>query len=205
MPPHPDHEHIKSNAHEHKSGYPFEELQVGNPGKIDSNEAYLHIPDVQDTSKYIPHPFDEHPIHAVQDLSQGDFNKVAEKFASDMQNWHDSEHVKNWGQKIKEEHAGDPEAFKLRGKAKPEKIYDDKDIKTMPHHQHEMPKGFYINMKENKTQHHELKPSDYEHLPKRGKADQPATTQAQPATAQPTAQPKPDWRAKMAQIKSGGQ
>jgi hypothetical protein len=136
MPQHPGHPDYKSSQHE--GGYPFEETLIGNPAKVDAKEAYLHDHDVQSSDKYTPHPFDSHPVHSLADVKQGSFldenDPRLQKFAKDMEQWHESEPSKNWAQKVKEEYAKDPEAFKTRGKNKPTHAFEGINLAEPEHH-----------------------------------------------------------------------
>ena len=132
MPPHEDHADSKRSPH--KGGYPFEEIQLGNPAKIDSKEAYLNITDPGRQEAFVPHPFDEHPIHRYAEDKQDALSpEDMQQFASDMQGWHGSEHNAKWMQNIKDAHAKDPEAFKARGKTKPGHHYEGIPLLDQPH------------------------------------------------------------------------
>jgi hypothetical protein len=131
MKPHGQHPDTESSKH--KGGYPFEEIQLGNPAKVDAKEAHLHIPDVGPQDKYVPHPFDEHPIHEVADLKQDHMTPERMKnFADKMQSWHTSPHNAQWMQNIKDVHAKDPEAFKSRGKVKPPHHFEGLTLQEQP-------------------------------------------------------------------------
>lgn len=132
MAPHEEHADTKKSPH--KGGYPFEEIQLGNPAKIDAKEAYLDLHDVEPQSEYVPHPFDEHPIHEVAEHKQDSMTpEQLEDFAQKMQGWHGSEHNAKWMQSVKDLHAKDPEAFKLRGKTKPGHHYEGIKLLDQPH------------------------------------------------------------------------
>lgn len=139
MPPHPGHPDFKSTTHE--GGYPFEETLLGNPAKVDAKEAYLHDHDVESSDAYTPHPFDYHPIHSLADVKQGSFidehDPRLQKFAKDMEQWHESEPSKKWAEKLKADYQKDPEAFKSRGKTKPAHTYKDLKLQDVePHVKH---------------------------------------------------------------------
>lgn len=132
MAPHEEHADTKKAGH--KGGYPFEEIQLGNPAKIDAKEAYLHLNDIGPQDGYVPHPFDEHPIHGVAEQKQDSMTpEQMQEFADAMQNWQGSEHNAKWMQGIKELHAKDPEAFKARGKAKPGHHFEGIPLLDQPH------------------------------------------------------------------------
>lgn len=139
----PDYRYLEMAPHEghadtakspHKGGYPFEEIQLGSPAKIDAKEAYLHSQDVGKQDAFVPHPFDEHPIHDIAEQSQDDLtpDKMAE-FADAMQNWGGSEHNKKWLEGVKRLHAADPQAFAARGKTKPGHHFEDLPLGEQPH------------------------------------------------------------------------
>src|ERR1035437_1337654 len=132
MPPHE--EHVDSKNSPHKGGYPLEEIQLGNPAKIDAKEAYLHSQDVGPQDEYIPHPFDEHPIHSVAEHKQDSMDPdMMQNFADAMQNWHGSEHNKKWLEGIKQLHANDPQGFVARGKTKPAHHFEGIPLLDQPH------------------------------------------------------------------------
>jgi hypothetical protein len=145
MPPHG--EHPDSETSPHKGGYPFEETQIGNPGKIDTKEAFLAHPEVaEDTQGFTSHPFDFHPVHRIQDMTQDEFANQAEDFADKMHNWHDSEHSKKWTDKVKGDYTKDPEGFKTRGKVKPKHHFEGMELEKMPHHTGAVPKEDVSNL-----------------------------------------------------------
>jgi hypothetical protein len=132
MPPHE--EHADSAKSPHKGGYPFEEIQLGNPAKIDAKEAYLNLQDVDPQDKFTPHPFDEHPIHSFAEDKQDSLSpEEMNDFATKMQDWHGSEHNAKWMQSLKDAHAKDPEAFKNRGKTKPGHHFEGIPLQEQPH------------------------------------------------------------------------
>lgn len=132
MKPHEEHSDTKRSPH--KGGYPFEEIQIGNPAKIDAKEAYLHLHDPGKQDAYVPHPFDEHPIHQVADVPQGNLSPEAlQDIAQKMQDWHGSEHNAKWMQGVKELHGKDPEGFKNRGKQKAKHFYEGIPLQRQPH------------------------------------------------------------------------
>lgn len=132
MAPHEEHSDTKKSPH--KGGYPFEEIQLGNPAKIDAKEAYLHLHDVDPQDKFTPHPFDEHPIHEFAEGKQDSLTpEQMEDFAQKMTGWHGSEHNAKWMQSVKDLHAKDPEAFKNRGKTKPGHHFEGLDLLPQPH------------------------------------------------------------------------
>jgi len=133
MAPHSGHSDTKKSPH--KGGYPFEEIQLGHPAKIDAKEAYLHIYDVEPQETFVPHPFDAHPVNAVADLKQDNLSpEKMKEFADAMHGWHESEHNKKWIQSVKEAHAKDPEGFKLRGKVKPSHHFEGLKLLDQPDH-----------------------------------------------------------------------
>lgn len=132
MEPHGDHADSKRSPH--KGGYPFEEIQLGNPAKIDSKEAFLHVTNPGKQDAFVPHPFDEHPIHQYAEHKQDSMTpEDMGQFANDMQSWHGSEHNAKWMQNIKEAHGKDPEGFKARGKTKPGHHYEGINLLDQPH------------------------------------------------------------------------
>lgn len=132
MQPHEEHADVKRSPH--KGGYPWEEVQIGNPAKIDAKEAYLHINDPGKQDDYVPHPFDEHPIHEIADVPQNSLKpEDLEQIAQKMQDWHGSEHNAKWMEGVKRLHASDPEGFKSRGKVKAPHFHEGMKLLRQPH------------------------------------------------------------------------
>lgn len=132
MNPHEEHADVHTSPH--KGGYPFEEIQLGNPAKIDAKEAHLHIEDPGKQDAFTPHPFDAHPVHEIADLSQGDLSENhMNNFVSKMNDWHGSEHNTKWMQDIKQKHSANPEGFKARGKQKPSHHFEGLPLQKQPH------------------------------------------------------------------------
>lgn len=132
MPPHEGHADTAKSPH--KGGYPFEEIQLGNPANIDAKQAYLHLQDVGPQDEYVPHPFDEHPIHSIAEHKEDSLTpEQMEDFAQKMQDWHGSEHNAKWMQGLKELHAKDPQAFANRGKVKPGHHFEGIPLLEQPH------------------------------------------------------------------------
>lgn len=136
MPPHPQHEHITSNVHPHRGGFPFEEIQVGSPLDISNKAAYLHVPDVDPQDKYVPHPFDTHPINEFNDVTADEFKnnpQLAEEYDQKLKNWMNSEDSKKWAAKNEAYILSDPE--NMRGKIKPPHHFNDIELTKLPHHE----------------------------------------------------------------------
>jgi hypothetical protein len=57
-----------------------------------------------------------------------------QRFADAMQNWHAGDHSNKWMQSMKEAHAKDPEAFKGRGRTKPEHHFEGVKLGDQPEH-----------------------------------------------------------------------
>ena len=130
----PHEEHADSKRSPHNGGYPWEEIQIGNPAKIDTKEAYLHLNDPGKQDAYVPHPFDEHPIHEIADTPENSLKpEDLKSIASKMQDWHNSEHNAKWMKGVKELHGKDPEAFKSRGKKKPGHFHKGMKLLDQPH------------------------------------------------------------------------
>lgn len=168
MAPHGEHPDVKRSPH--KGGYPFEEVQLGNPAKIDAKEAYLPIEDVGPQEGFVPHPFDYHPVNAVADMKQDSLSpEKMQEFNDAMQNWHQSEHNARWMQSVKDAHAKNPEAFKARGKTKAAHHFEGLNLLDQPNHAKAMVESLPENLKQKFTQ--------------------PAPTQAQQAAPAPAAAP----------------
>lgn len=130
----PHEEHADTKKSQHKGGYPFEEIQLGNPAKIDAKEAYLHLHDIGPQDEFVPHPFDEHPVHGYAEEKQDSLSpEHMNEFAQKMSDWHGSEHNAKWMEGVKQLHAKDPEAFKARGKNKPGHHFDGIKLLDQPH------------------------------------------------------------------------
>jgi hypothetical protein len=133
MPPHPG--HADSSRMTHKGGYPFEELQVGSPSKIDAKQAFLPIEDVQGKTAFEPHPFDKHPVHTMADIPESHLtDDQKQKFAQDLASWKTGEHHQKWLNDQKEKFKKDPEAYKKRGQSKPAHHYEGLPLMPQPDH-----------------------------------------------------------------------
>lgn len=133
MPPHPEHQGSGKMAH--TGAYPFEDIQLGTPGKRDTNQAYLPTEDIKDKKEYTPHPFDAHPVHKHADTPHGELGpEHLENINSGLAGWADSEHHKKWLADQKAKFAADPEAYKARGSKKSESVYEGIPPTEMEHH-----------------------------------------------------------------------
>ena len=133
MAPHPG--HASSEKMPHKGGYPFEDIQLGNPSKRDAGQAYLPMKDVEDIKDFVPHPFDAHPINNHADTPQHELlPEHHDAINSGLSSWTDSEHHKKWLADQKAEHAKNPEAYKARGSTKPGHTYEGIPLQEMEHH-----------------------------------------------------------------------
>lgn len=131
MPPHPGHAYTGKMPH--KGGYPFEEIQLGHPSKRDAGQAYLPLEDVDHPGEYVPHPFDQHPIHRVADYPEHHLTpEQKEQFINDLANWKASEHHKNWLAGQKEKFQKDPEGYKKRGLSKPKHVFENIPLQDHP-------------------------------------------------------------------------
>lgn len=127
--------HGMSEKMPHKGGYPFEEIQLGSPAKRDAGQAYLHIEDVQHPGQFVPHAFDQHPIHAVADDPEHHLApEQKEKFINDLANWKSSEPHKQWLADQKAKYQKDPESYKKRGLSKPSHVFQDLPLSDQPDH-----------------------------------------------------------------------
>ncbi len=176
MPPHPG--HADSKRIPHKGGYPFEEVQLGNPSDRDTGKAYLPIEDVDNVTQYTPHPFDNHPVHE-HEYKQDKFLEAPhrEKFAQDLAAWKSSPHHKKWFEDHKAKFQKDPEAYKARGKSKPKHVFEGLQLHEAPDHareaSQEAPKQEAAPGKpaapaaasEAKAKKVEIDPEDLKHLP----------------------------------------
>jgi hypothetical protein len=138
-PPHPGHDDYANMPHE--GGYPWEEVQVGAPTDIDSKKAYLHIEDVPDKKAYEPHPFDNHPVRAVEDIQADHFSQERlDQFADQLAGWKSSEHHKKWMEGQRAAHQRDPEGYKARGTVKAPHVYEGIPLQEHLGHVHNHPK-----------------------------------------------------------------
>lgn len=133
MAPHA--EHGSTGRMPHKGGYPFEEIQLGSPQKRDAGQAYLNIEDIADKQDYTPHPFDQHPVHALADHPEHHLTpEQKEKFINDLAAWKGSEHHKQWLADQKARFQKDPEGYKARGTKKPGHHYEGIPLGEQPEH-----------------------------------------------------------------------
>ena len=169
MPPHPGHE--KTGNMPHKGGYPFEEIQLGHPGKRDTGQAYLPIEDIKDKKDFAAHPFDAHPVHRFSDHSQHDLlPEHHDQINEGLANWAESEHHKKWLSDQKAKHGADPEAYKARGTKKPGHTYEGIPLSTMPHHSTEAEpqqekQPAQVKVPAGKSKSIKLSPEDFAMLP----------------------------------------
>src|ERR1051325_799853 len=125
--------HAMTGKMPHKGGYPFEEIQLGSPAKRDAGQAYLPIEDVGEVSDYVPHPFDQHPIHQIADHPEHHLTPdQKDKFNSELANWENTEHHKKWLADQKAKYQKDPEAYKARGIQKPGHHYEGLSLLDQP-------------------------------------------------------------------------
>ncbi len=133
MPPHPG--HATSDKMPHKGGYPFEEVQVGSPGKRDTGQAYLPIEDVKDVNEYVPHPFDAHPVHHHADTPHHELGPEHEEaIKSGLAGWDSSPHHQQYLKDEENRAMADPEAYENAGKKKPGHVYEGIPLDRMKHH-----------------------------------------------------------------------
>ncbi len=125
--------HAATGKMPHKGGYPFEDIQLGSPAKRDAGQAYLPIEDVGNVSEFVPHPFDQHPIHQIADHPEHHLTpEQKEKFNSDLANWENSDAHKQWLSDQKAKYQKDPEAYKARGTVKPGHHYEGIPLLDQP-------------------------------------------------------------------------
>jgi len=133
MAPHA--EHASTGRMPHKGGYPFEEIQLGSPQKRDAGQAYLPIEDIADKQDYTPHPFDQHPVHALADHPEHHLTpEQKEKFINDLSAWKASEHHKQWLADQKAKFQKDPQSYKARGTKKPGHHFEGLPLGEQPEH-----------------------------------------------------------------------
>jgi hypothetical protein len=134
MAPHADHSHT-STLPLPKSGYPFEEIQVGSQDQVDQGKAWLPIENIDNVSEYVPHPFDNHPIHSHADKKEENRSQEErDRFTADLVGWKNSDHHKNWLAAQKEKYTADPENYKLRGSKKPAHFWEGLSVRPQPLH-----------------------------------------------------------------------
>lgn len=133
MPPHPTHKHLDSMTH--RGGYPFEEIQVGNPSKIDSKKAYLPSEEINGKTAFEPHPFDDHPVGKLTNLTSKYISPEQEaKFADELTQWKSGPNHKQWLDAQREKFKSDPEAYKGRGISKPTHHFEGLPLQDHPVH-----------------------------------------------------------------------
>lgn len=125
--------HASSGKMPHKGGYPFEEIQLGSPAKRDTGQAYLPLEDVGEVNNFVPHPFDQHPIHQIADDPEHHLTQEQkDKFNADLAGWESTEHHKKWLADQKAKYQKDPEAYKARGTSKPSHHYEGIPLLDQP-------------------------------------------------------------------------
>lgn len=133
MPPHPG--HYDPTTVNHKSGYPWEEVQIGKPADIDAGKAYLHIEDIPAKPDFTPHEFDAHPIRGIQDVSNDHISPSRlQQYNNDLVQWHAGNGPKDWINRMRALPPGD---FMSRGKTKPKHVYEGIPLQPHPEHVHE--------------------------------------------------------------------
>jgi hypothetical protein len=137
MAPHEQHSDVANMPH--KGGYPFEEIQVGSPMDVEKKQAYLHIPEIKKKIEgFTPHEFDNHPIHAVHDMTHAELEKspqLLQRFSDEMTSWRSTPHHEAWKNRHKSEFSADAEAYKARGKSKPVHHFEGAQLMVQPHKQ----------------------------------------------------------------------
>jgi hypothetical protein len=124
----PHEEHPKVHEKIASKGYPFENIQFGSPEDVDANKAYLDIKDVGKHEAFVPHPFDNHPIHEHMDKTKDQFLKLSDEkkkqFAQNMDSWHESPHVEKWIEGQSDEQSA---------RIKPNHFYEGIKLQDQPH------------------------------------------------------------------------
>lgn len=140
MPPHPGHKDLHKMPH--RGGYPWEEIQLGDPKDVDAKKAYLHIEDIPDKKEFTPHEFDQHPIRGVQDIQADHMTPEAmQEFANAHGGWRSSEHHKKWMEAQKAKYTADKEGYMKRGQTKGPHFYEGIPLKEQPGHVHTVPRN----------------------------------------------------------------
>ena len=200
MQPHSGHSDVHENF-KHKGGYPFEEIQVGNPAKIDSNSAYLNISDVAPQERFAPHAFDQHPINKFIDTPNKDITQdQLNDFAEDLKQWNLGDTKKQWFDSFKERLKSNPEVAAKHGKTKPSHHFENIGLLDQP----DEAKNFGKSPETSAPSASESGKVDYSSLPgplaeKFSKRPQEAPTKSiQPSpTPQTSSQPKSTESAKV--------
>jgi hypothetical protein len=133
MPPHGQHESLKETNH--RGGFPFEDIRVGSGTDVGSGGGHLPIEDVGEVKDYVPHEFDEHPIHGVFDEPESNISpEDRESFVNNVGSWEDTPHFQKWAARHGEMNDKDPEAYAKRGSEKPGHVYKDLSLLPQPAH-----------------------------------------------------------------------
>jgi hypothetical protein len=106
---------------------------------VEKKQAYLHIPEIKKKIEgFTPHEFDNHPIHAVHDMTHAELEKspqLLQRFSDEMTSWRSTPHHEAWKNRHKSEFSADAEAYKARGKSKPVHHFEGAQLMTQPHKQ----------------------------------------------------------------------
>jgi hypothetical protein len=138
MPKHPDHPNnstgdFRDKGHErHTGGYPFEEIQIGDPISVKKGQAHLHINyDLPAQDKYVPHPFDEHPALGLvaKKTTNAALAGKEDDIVSSLNNWDTSKAKNDWV---------DQYQGSTIGGEKPRHFWQDLELQPQPHHVHNL-------------------------------------------------------------------
>lgn len=114
-----------------EGGYPFENIRVGSSDDINNGKGYVDIHDVGPQDKFIPHPFDNHPVFNLTE------KKAQQKHVSGQEDVI-SDAIRKWSnnnnpdlfQRIKNGYERNPQ----RGSVKSESFFKDIPLQERPIH-----------------------------------------------------------------------
>lgn len=137
MPPNPGHSKVKGMPF--TGGYPFEEIQFGQPEEVDSKKAYLHIPDVENKGKFEPHPFDKHPLSSMHKVSHSTTSDgMKDQYAKDLAAFRSSPEHDSWLESQEQQEKNDPN-YATRGHTKGSHFYEGIPLKEQRAHVNDYP------------------------------------------------------------------
>jgi hypothetical protein len=101
-------------SHGHNKAYPLEEMKV--------NNKHIHIEDVDGKGKFVPHPFDEHPVMSHYNRSPKEHTAEHQQKYMDSHDQYSNEGINKYFDMTD---ARDPKAHAARGSVKADRIHDD--------------------------------------------------------------------------------
>jgi hypothetical protein len=133
MPPHGAHEGV--NDTNHRGGFPFEDIRVGSGDEVSAGGGHLPIEDVGNVTQFVPHEFDQHPIHDVFDIPDAKLTpEQRTDFVNRLNQWESSPNFQDWVTRHEKMSNDNPEAYAARGTKKPSHHFEGLPLADQPGH-----------------------------------------------------------------------